>query len=146
MGDLVMYFASKMGVDTKFDCFLTGYAILNIPLFGRVVGYLLTCRQLSVDLSPATSWPAAGFQLTCRWLQLTCRWLPIWIRFSNRLENWWLLCKTSFPTKWKTVRLRGLRVNSYIIANYYPDENWMNALKKVKWITKVTLFFAIYHC
>ena len=29
-----MYFASKMGVDTKFDCFLTGYALLNLPLLG----------------------------------------------------------------------------------------------------------------
>ena len=55
MGDLVMYFASKMGVDTKFDCFLTGYAILNIPLLGRVTGYQLTCRWLPVDVSLATS-------------------------------------------------------------------------------------------
>ncbi len=34
MGDLVIDEASKMGVGTKFDCFLTGYAILNIPLLG----------------------------------------------------------------------------------------------------------------
>ena len=55
MGDLVMYFASKMGVDTKFDCFLTGYAILNIPLLGRVASYQLTCRRLSVDVPLATN-------------------------------------------------------------------------------------------
>ena len=89
-----MHFASKMGVGTKFDCFMIGYALLNIPLLGP--------WKQTTDVSSAICWPVALYQLTSRRLSVDLSRLSVDMSSTTSWSAAGYKCEFGFPTAWKT--------------------------------------------